>query len=307
LLLKLGSKMREMSTAHTFGGDWTQEKLRRVRGYLEGYAKIFDRNERAQWFETFYVDAFAGTGHRCNKPAAAQDDSLFEELIEPQTTEFLLGSASIALSITPGFKNYLFIERSPERVKELEAMREGHPRAERIHIQQGDANERLLKWCRAMDWQKTRAVVFLDPYGMQVDWSTIDELGATRGIDLWLLFPLGMAVMRLLTKAPRPPPEWEKALTRIYGEDSWRERFYVPTGQSSIFPDDEEELVRNADWRAVAAYTVERLETVFHSVHPKPYPLFNSRKIPLYLLCFAAGNAKGAPTAMNIASHLLKS
>jgi len=31
----------------------------------------------------------------------------------------------------------------------------------------------------------------------------------------------------------------------------------------------------------------------------------NSANSPLYLLCFAAGNEKGAPIAWNIANHLL--
>lgn len=31
-----------------------------------------------------------------------------------------------------------------------------------------------------------------------------------------------------------------------------------------------------------------------------------SRNCPLYLLCFAAGNAKGAPIAIRIADNLLK-
>ncbi len=50
-----------------------------------------------------------------------------------------------------------------------------------------DANEHLLWWCRATDWKRHRAVVFLDPYGVQVEWRTIEAIAQTKGIDLWLL------------------------------------------------------------------------------------------------------------------------
>jgi three-Cys-motif partner protein len=39
------------------------------------------------------------------------------------------------------------------------------------------------------DWRSHRAVLFLDPYGMQVEWQTIEAIAKTAAIDLWLLFP----------------------------------------------------------------------------------------------------------------------
>ena len=38
-----------------FGGLWTQQKLEILSEYLRAYRKIFDRNERARFFETNYV------------------------------------------------------------------------------------------------------------------------------------------------------------------------------------------------------------------------------------------------------------
>jgi hypothetical protein len=51
-------------------------------------------------------------------------------------------------------------------------------RAASIQIQKGDAKANLLRWVRLQKWDQTRAVAFLDPYGMQVDWvaSTWKEL-----------------------------------------------------------------------------------------------------------------------------------
>src|SRR5216683_3510713 len=69
----------------------------------------------------------------------------------------------------------------------------------RCVFRHGDANTVLKAWCRERDLKKERAVVFLDPYGMQVEWSTIEALAATKAVDLWYLFPLGVGVLRLLT------------------------------------------------------------------------------------------------------------
>ncbi|PSQ97733.1 MAG: hypothetical protein BRD55_00900 [Bacteroidetes bacterium SW_9_63_38] len=51
---------------------------------------------------------------------------------------------------------------------------------------------------------------------------------------------------------------------------------------------------------------VERLEDEFTAVAPNPRPLYNSQGNPTCLLCFAAGNPKGAPTAVDIANDILE-
>jgi len=51
---------------------------------------------------------------------------------------------------------------------------------------------------------------------------------------------------------------------------------------------------------------VARLKTVFARVAENPLALRNSTNTPLYLLCFAAGNPKGAATAVKIAGDILK-
>lgn len=56
-------------------------------------------------------------------------------------------------------------------------------RAARIDIQQGDANEKIQALC-AKSWRSRRAVLFLDPYGMQVEWQTIEAIARTKAIGL---------------------------------------------------------------------------------------------------------------------------
>jgi three-Cys-motif partner protein len=141
---------------------------------------------------------------------------------------------------------------------------------------------------------------------MQVDWNTIEKLGRTKAVDLWLLFPLGQAVMRLLRREGEPPLEWQQALDRIFGTHDWYSRFYVTTRQTSLFGDEISYTHRIADSRAVGEFMIERLKTAFYAVAPNPGVLLNSQNVPLYLFCFASANPKGAPTALRIAAHLLK-
>jgi three-Cys-motif partner protein len=176
-----------------------------------------------------------------------------------------------------------------------------------------DANDFLRRWCAETDWDRNQAVVFLDPYGMQVNWSTVEIIAATEGIDLWVLFPLGQAVNRLLTRRRLPEGAQAERLTRFFGTEAWKDEFYRAVeaesdeAQPSMFEGLEEEqgILKPTSLEAIGAFFVERLRGVFAGVAPNPLPLRNSRNVPIYLLCFAAGNRAGAPTAVKIAGHLL--
>lgn len=293
---------------HVFGGDWTSDKLDRVRKYLCAYTTIFKKNPRASYFTTIYVDAFAGTGQRVESAGRRGKASAtaLEDENDSDAEDFQKGSARIALEVDPPFDRFLFIERSAKRVNELQKLKSAFPnRANVIQIEQGDANDVLKQWCRQTDWQRHRAVVFLDPYGMQADWTTIEAIAATKAIDLWLLFPLGVAVNRLLTKNEPPPQNWADALTRFFGNEDWKQEFYSKKTERTLFGDEETER-KEANFERIGRFFLKRLETVFAQVAPNPLILTNSQGVPIYLLCFAAGNPRGAPTAVKIAKDILK-
>lgn len=293
-----------MAPDRVFGGDWTKEKLDLLAKYLSAYVTIFAKNPQAQFFHTVYVDAFAGTGYirRARKETVQFD--LFDELAEGEALEYMKGSAVRALEIEPGFKEYLFIERDPHRFRELESLKERYP-GKKISVKNVEANEYLRSWCSETDWRRTRAVIFLDPYGMQVEWSLVEQIARTHGVDLWLLFPLGAALMRLLKKREPPPQGWADRVTAIVGTEDWRKEFYKPRESDTLFATVESEE-READYDAVAKFFLKRLRSVFVGVAENPYVLKNSKNCPLYLFCFAAGNPKGAPIAVRIAQRIMK-
>jgi three-Cys-motif partner protein len=290
-------------TTHKFGGHWTTEKLAILEKYLLAYGTIFKSNPRARYYRTVYIDAFAGTGYRATQTSGEM--AMLPDLEQPDTQSYLKGSAVIALESEPPFDHYVFIEQKPDHVAALEQLKQTYP-DRMITVLPGDANTQLRTLIQTTDWKSHRAVVFLDPYGMQVEWALLEAIAKTQAIDLWMLFPLGVGVNRLLTRTGEPPKEWGDALTRIFGTERWRDEFYPSQIQDSLFGP-AETRGKSATFDSIGRFLVKRLTTIFAGVAPKPLALTNSRNNPLYLLCFAAGNPKGAPIALRIAKHILES
>lgn len=295
-----------MTTVHRFGGNWTEEKLRRLKKYLSAYMTIFRGNPWASRYTTYYVDAFAGTGYRAaSGEIEVTTLALFDEQDLVDVEKFFTGSAQIALDSEPSFDRYLFIEQNPKFVNELEQLRMTHPqKAHRIEIIQGDANAILRDWCSRMNWQHNRAVVFLDPYGMAVNWATVEALEQTKAIDLWILLPVGQAINRLLTRRRIPEGAWAEKLTDFFGTEDWKNEFYQPRLQESLFEVDEE-MEKTATFESIGNYFSARLETVFEQVAGTSLALLNSKNVPIFLLFFASANPRGAPTAVKIAEDIL--
>jgi three-Cys-motif partner protein len=140
---------------------------------------------------------------------------------------------------------------------------------------------------------------------MQVTWDTIEAIANTKAIDLWILFPLGVAVNRMITRDGKINESWRRKLDMMFGVPDWYEAFYQPKITQSFFGE-ETSMEKISNFDSISEYFVKRLKTVFAGVAENPRPLFNSRNIPLYLLCFASGNPKGAKTAIKIAHDILR-
>lgn len=282
-----------------FGGPWTERKLAALRDYLNAYMTIMRKNERARFFRTTYFDGFAGSGGRVLGKLAGPD-LLSED--EPESSAFASGSARIALGLDQPFDQYIFVDSRRECVLALENLKREHAHLS-IDVRLGDANEEIRNWILTLN-KFDRALVFLDPYGMQVEWTTLEALAKTRKTDLWLLFPLGQAVARLLTQG-EPPPTWAAALDRLFGTHDWRDRFYKESSQMTLF-DETEVRQRDANYGKITEFMVERLRTIFVDALHEPIVLSNSLGVPIYLLCFAVSNERGANPAMSIARDIAR-
>jgi three-Cys-motif partner protein len=264
---------------HAFGGLWTERKLAALEGYLTAYRHIFDKGPWASKYKTIYVDGFAGTGERTDidpDPDALVGDRGQNDLFGP-TSEHpqnvsarpKRGSVRVALELTSPFDHYLFVEQNNARAHQLMELIAREYSALDTRVEVGDANVVISDWCRATDWNRWRAVVFLDPYGMSVDWNTIERIAATRAIDLWILFPLGAGLNRMLTRGKKPPASWIARIDRILGTDAWKEIFYKELVEQGLFGEEVTRIVKTATFSSMTKFFLERLRFCVRGREPR--------------------------------------
>lgn len=171
--------------AQSFGSAHTVKKLETVQKYLAAFTTALKK----QAFELIYVDACAGSGASTAKRDKGQGTLL-------DVDEITVGSAVRALQTAPPFDRYILNDTKRSNVLSLKALihEQFEYLEDRTSILQLDANEALTDLCEKTNWQRNRAVVFLDPFGLQINFSTVKKLGQTRAVDLWYLVPvLGMS------------------------------------------------------------------------------------------------------------------
>ncbi len=241
-----------------FGGAWTERKLVALRDYLVQFQVIFTRNPAAQKLRTVYVDAFAGTGDR-----NISDDNATVSLFgySDETREFQQGSARVALGLKNKFHHYVFIDRKARHIGALRDLVERElptlaPLCEFVH---DDANLWLKAWCTGQDWRTQRAVVFLDPYGMSVEWATIEAIAKTRAIDLWILFPFAIGANRMMPGDVLPEKDWAVILTKVFGTVAWINRFYAKKSGTDLFGAQQDSVTKIVGADEILEFFLERL------------------------------------------------
>lgn len=291
-------------------GPWAKDKLDRLGKYLHAYTTIM--KEQSRWCEGYhYIDAFAGPGSHTVREAetdarqAAQaallDIAEFGAEQEEQQ-QFLAGSPRVALSIANPFTSYVFVERSPERVTALEDLKAEYGSTRRIVVRNADCTKYLMEKVAAntaIDWKKHRALVFLDPFGMQVGWQTIEALAATDAIEIFLNFPVGMAIQRLLKRRPETFTDAQRRkLDGYFGSPEWFDVLYKKA--KTLFDDDAQEKV-TASGEALLKWYRDRLRKHFKHVS-KAALITNTRGGHLYYLLLASQNKTGVKIADDILS-----
>jgi three-Cys-motif partner protein len=300
-----------------FGGSWSESKLDCIERYTESYLHVM---QNQSWCTLDYVDAFAGRGKQALKSIdaandlVADDESFFgDESERADTEEFLVGSAIRALRASTGsargFDRFIFIDADRGSCHELEAVvaSDFASVADTVNVHCEDANAALEQYVATVDWRSTRALVFLDPYGLEVGWDLIQRLAGSGACDVWYLFPLG-GVIRMMMNDGQLPDAWRTRLDLVFGTPAWHEEFYRSSGQLSLFDDIEQELLfKDASTPHVVDFVRGRLKTAFPAVSNAGI-LRNSKGAPLFalLLCVSNPSAKAQSAALGIANHLLR-
>jgi three-Cys-motif partner protein len=277
---------------HSFGGPWTQIKLELLRRYLVAFNTALQyKPYPANPFRRIYIDAFAGTGE-C------------EITSDEHTVESIAGSAKIALEVKPAFDEIHLIDLNEVHVAELQQLAAG--RGSDVHVHREDANVAIDTILGQIDWKRSRGVLFLDPYGMNVPFTTLQRAAKTRALDVWYLFPLSAVYRQAANDFAKIDDSKLAALDSVLGTRSWREAFYQTEGQDNLLGAPPR-LVRVADPEDIAAFVKARLAGVFPGWVSDPLYLRSSKGAPLFALfcCISNPADKAVALSRRMASHIL--
>ena len=216
---------------------------------------------------------------------------------------FIRGSAARAVRINDkAFDRLIFVEKDSDRCLELENLKREHSDRD-IQIENLDANDYLSNLQR--DWRKWRGVLFLDPFATQVQWSTIETIASFNALDTWILFPTS-AVTRMLPTSKKPDDissGWVDRLTRVYGDESWRD-LYQQSPQMRLFGDIEHERDPGVD--GLLSIYKSNLGRLFEDRFlQESRTLKNSKNSAMFEFLFCVGNPRGIKPAKPIAKHIL--
>lgn len=207
-------------------GPWAKEKLDALGQYLNFYTTALSKHH---WLTTIFVDAFAGPGLSVvrSKAKGRTLPQMFVAEVGDEEVEYLKGSPRVALDIARPFSSYVFIDSDIDRVTELKLLSDEYAGRRDIRVHRGDSNSVLQDWLASgIDWSKNKAVVFLDPFGMQVSWAIIEALAKTKAIEVLINFPFDMAINRMLVKSGEFPPGWKFSLDTFFGSADWQKIAY---------------------------------------------------------------------------------
>ena len=284
----------------------TGRKLNALRQYLSSYSIAL----KDQGFARIYIDAFAGSGTRTETapalPLFGQDEPL--EMDTP-------GSASIAMGIEPPFDTLALFESDPDRFQSLERLRSANP-LRNVVLRHGDANDFVRRLCERVPWQVRRdgikgmrGVIFLDPYGMEVEWKTVEAVANTMALDCWYFFPLSGLYRNAPHNSAKLDAAKQASLDRVLGTTDWRQKWYDHSVSPETLFESEEQATVRADVDAIEGYVGERLRSIFKGVVLPPMRLRHNGGAPMASLFFAMSNPSPKAVALGtrIAAHILNS
>jgi three-Cys-motif partner protein len=290
----------------SWGGTWTEEKLDALEKYVNAYLTIMNVQRSKFGWKLIYFDGFAGSGSRNEDGSHTISDLMLDlfndKFINEEELDTYKGAAERVLSIKQrGFDYYYFIDKDKMSSQKLEERLAPFKNDKSLVFRTSDANEQVVMLSKALKESKGLAsLVLLDPFGMQVDWASIQQLKGTR-TDLWILIPTGVIVNRLLDR--KCELTHIDKLTSFFGKDEeyLKDYFYKKRTENTLFGETEIiEKVKKPIEKITKLY-IEQLKSIFKLVTEKPLVLYNTRNTPIFHFACASNNE----TAIKIASQII--
>jgi three-Cys-motif partner protein len=151
----------------------------------------------------------------------------------------------------------------------------------------GDANERLPEILNTINWQNKRALVFIDPFGFQLNWTTLETMLTNTKLDAWILVPVAGSNRVFPKELSRMDEHKENRLTEFFGSDEWK-GFYQKTktlfdeGTLHLTDDKEQKLLKLyiKKIRTIATYCSEPINLYDGTTHRFSLVFCMSNKSP---------------------------
>jgi three-Cys-motif partner protein len=257
------------------GGAWTREKLVYLRKYASAFmTAMAPKRDAGKWDALVFIDLLAGPGID----------------IERRSRDEFSGSPLIALEVRPAF-DYLFLGDLSER--NVAVLRRRIPDSDRarVDLKPGDCHERADAITRSLS-RRTLGFAFVDPEGFEVRFDLLRTL-ATRRIDILMLFPSGIGILRNLRSFAR---QQHSAMDDLWGSRAWRQ---TPIARllagEPLLPSEAERL--DLSW---AFAFRERVATIGYTNHDSVGPLRNEQNVPMYHLLFFSRDPAGLTIWRNV-------
>ena len=301
-----------MKNKKTWGGKWTEEKLDAFEKYVRAYLTIMNKYRDAYDWKLLYFDGFAGSGTRNQEDEEQEVEiayDLFEEEVTIEDLNVYEGAAERVVKIEGSrmrsFDHFYFVDKNDESCKALEEKLESYKTNGKKHFLNKDANETVKMLASTLrNNNDCKALAFLDPFGMQIDWVSIESL-KDLSVDLWILVPTGVIINRLLERKIDQQKGLAHAdkLQSFFGmtESEIKNSFYTEAQIPTLFGEETVITKTKNSIRKIAQLYIQRLKGVFPYVTDDPLVLFNNHNVPIYHLVCASKNK----TALRIAQDII--
>lgn len=279
-----------------FGGDWTENKIEILVEYAKAYLTIMNGFAKTYGWELLYFDGFAGSG--------------FITKGNEENQKIIIGAASRILEIINPreFDVYYFVEKDSDNINLLKKNTIDIFPNKRIHVVETDCNEKIesmSKFLTSTKGKKYKTLAYIDPCGMQLNWSSLQTL-EKLSVDAWILIPTGMGVNRLLKKDGKISDAWLTKLELFLGmeQKDILSYFYKEQVTPTLFGDEIKVQKEEAIERSAELYQ-ERLKKLFKFVS-KPYILKNSANSIMFHFLMVTNNSAAVKIANQIVSKYNK-
>ena len=163
-------------------GEWSESKYK----LIGNYCNLFTKTMYSKFERLVYIDLFSGCGYSKIR----------------NSTKIIKGSPLIALSLPNNFTDYIFCDEDENKITALKErankILKNNPQI-KSHFIKGKCNLKIDDIIKCMPQYSPQNRVltfcFVDPYNIEIDFSTISKLSYYK-IDFMILLAFGMDAKR---------------------------------------------------------------------------------------------------------------